>query len=190
MTNPDEARTRRDAADKRTDSADHIRQVGSFMMIAGGLLLGMAGVAFAGFDSTELPSWERQFALTLVAMLWIGGLAFYVGGQILRGTLGQLADDRAERAEQHDDVMTELRQVKRNQSFLMARPGAGGTASDANVTYRVKESPRALQAEEPEGRAPERDVVDPRYLADMSEAVRLGEELAKRKLKPPDQISN
>lgn len=33
----------------------------------------------------------------------------------------------------------------------------------------------------------DRDVVDPQYLADMSEAVRLGEEIERRKHQPPEQ---
>lgn len=206
MTNPDEeARIRRGAADTRLKAARKIRETGSWMMVAGATLFAGAIAAFAGFDSMHIPTWTRQVILTIIAILFSGGMVFYVVGRTLKLVLGQMADDRAERAAQHDEVMAELRQIRRNQSFLMARPGAAGTPSEANVTYRVKESPvsadtlndfrkwraeRAGQAEErPDGRTPERDVVDPKYLADMSEAVRLGEELAKRKFKPPDQPS-
>lgn len=195
MTNPDEeARTR--AADKRIQSAERIREIGSTMMIAGGVGLAIALTAFA--LEPRITPWGRGAALAVILMLWVGGFVSYISGRLLYGALGQMADDRAERAAQHDEEMLLLRDIRRNQTFLLARPGVEGALTP---TYRVREEPlpsadtlynfrkwrdgKAAEAEQP------KDVVDPKYLADMSEAVRLGEELARRKLQPPpDQVSN
>ena len=145
MTNPDEeARTRRGAANKRMGAADLTRARGSNMMIAGAILFAGAVAAFAGFDSMDIPTWARQVILTIIAILFSGGMVFYVIGRASKLVLAQMADDRAERAAQHDEVMAELRAIKRNQTFLLARPGAEGVAGTFHHPSVTLPSPDTL----------------------------------------------
>lgn len=208
MTTPDEeAKHRKEQAEQRMKAAGHLRTVGSSMMVAGGVVFFGASAAFAFAESHEIESWVRQLVFTLVGMLWLGGTAFYAVGQSEERRLAQAADDRAEREAQHEGLMAEIRQIKRNQTFLIARPGGEG----AVATYRVREDPvpsvdtldmvemvRQLRREQAAVAAPVEkpnfnghhdDPVDPKYLADMSEAVELGKEIQRRKNQPPNPSS-
>lgn len=126
MTTPQEdaAKDRKDQAGERLKAAERIKSAGAGMMLAGGILLAVAITAFILAREPEIPSWVRQTALTLIGMLWIGGLGLCITGHALRMILAQLVDDRAERTVQHEEVLTELREIKRRQTFLIARGGS------------------------------------------------------------------
>lgn len=134
MTNPDEdAKNRKLAAETRMRSASRIRGVGSNMMVAGGVALGIVITAFA--LESQIPSGVRSTALTMVVLLWLGGMGFYVGGQSQQLNLGQAADDREELEASRREVYMLRHEVYLLQQevvtlkAVMSRPGA----ADANA---------------------------------------------------------
>lgn len=195
MTNPDEeAKHRKSAAETRMRSADSLRGAGSNMMIAGACLF--VGIILFSILETGIPGWMRAASWTVVTLSILSGVGFLVGGRAIHLILAQLADLLAAVEELREELLAMLREIKRNQTFLLARPRAvddvkvTGIARGGNViplpgpgTMDMLRRQRRVEHIDPP-----QEMVDPKYLADMSEAVRLGEEIARRKLLPPENL--
>lgn len=194
MTRDDEMHNRRQG---RLEAAAKTRDWGSYMMFAGGLALAASLTAFALATNPEIPSWVRQTILTAIAILFSCGAALHAVGRASRRTLAQQEDDREEQearaAARHEELMTELRAIKRNQTFLMARPGAAGAPGalyemgpdtiDMVRRYRL--------AERVNGTAGAADVIgqrDEAWQNDVAEAYRLGQKNPPKNDDPPQTV--
>lgn len=182
----DEAQKRREA---RFNAAAKTRDWGTVMMFAGGITLGIALTAFVLSEAAQIQSWVRQTILTLIAILFSSGVALHAVGRASRRTLAQLADDR-------EELMTILREIKRNQTFLMARPGAPGAAGTLHppgpdtldMVYRIKEQRDNGGRDTGEAKPPKPKNDNARglgELVDMAEWYNLGAEVERRRHEPP-----
>lgn len=132
-------------------------------MLAVGFLSGALLLAawLSNHEADELRNAVNPYA----TMLTIGGLITFVAGILY-------AADRRH----YEDLGARITKLERRQT----------THHDDRSPQRRQPRPGA----EVQTDGQPYEVVDPKYLADMSEAVRLGEELAKRKRNPPDQTMN
>ena len=187
MTKEEEAQKRRDT---RLDAAAKTRHLGTWMMFAGGITLGIALTAFALSEAAEIQSWVRQTILTLIAILFSSGVALHAVGRASRRTLAQLADDR-------EELMTMLREIKRNQTFLLARPGVPGKfhppgPDTLDMVYRIKEQ-RDPGGEANPPKPKDGDARSLSELLDKAEWYNLGAAIERRKHEPdgpPDPPKN
>lgn len=203
MTKAEEAHRRRKATDWRMRLADRIRGVGSVTATIGVVTLILVAIIVT---LEPVPDAWRAVGLVTAAMLWLGGGGLYIAGWVLQVVLAQLADDRAEAEEAEErqaarvaqlaaaqsaieaklagmqkdlaalrdgaaDVLLELVEIRKYQ-ILLSRLGAEG--AKLNGHHEPAQPPASANG-----------LDQTKYLADMSEAVRLGEELARRKLDPP-----
>lgn len=190
MTREDIEKQRRDEAHARQAAAENARTLGAWMMIVGGLALTAAVTAFALASMPEIPSWVRQTILTLIAILFSSGVAMHVIGRTTRRTLDQMADDRATQEERWEAVMTLLREIKRNQAFILNRPaphvsyrvGKMRPPSDDTLELVRRQREEELQADDPE---PQRDDSDGLSgLMEKAEWYNLGAAIERRRHDP------
>lgn len=141
------------------------------LMYTGIALLGLGllvNIALGEADPLVTERWDGPAAVTAV----IGGIFIAASWVVRILQRGRREETAQEISLALGGVMAKLDRLEERQEICQPR----------SHTRSRRRRQQIGQSENP---------VDPRYLADMSEAVRLGEELAMRKLiKPPDQTAN